>query len=141
VTFPDEYQEPKLGGRGRGLQGQGQRGAGEKSSPSSIDDFASDASEFETLAELRGDIREKVGTALNSRAEEDFRIAAVDAAVDAATVEIPDEIVTGRAGERWERMERQLAQQGMDPNVFLQMQGENARRADRGKRSPTPNVS
>jgi len=58
--------------------------------------------------------------------EEDFRIAAVDAAVAAATVEIPDEIVTGRAGERWERMERQLAQQGMDPNVFLQMQGKRA---------------
>jgi trigger factor len=50
-------------------------------------------------------------------------VAAVDAAVDAATVEVPDDLVTARATERWERMERQLGQQGMDPNVFLQMQG------------------
>jgi trigger factor len=53
----------------------------------------------------------------------DFRIAAVDAAVDAATVEVPADLVTARAAERWERMERQLAGRGMDPRAFLQMQG------------------
>src|SRR5262249_28218788 len=95
----------------------------EKIMPELDDEFASDASEFETLAELRDDIREKVGGALGSRAEEDFRIAAVDAAGDGATVEGPDELVTARATERWERMERQLAQRGMDPNQFLVMQG------------------
>ncbi|HXF31812.1 MAG TPA: trigger factor [Solirubrobacterales bacterium] len=122
VTFPDEYQEPKLAGEDAVFKVKVKE-VREKILPELDDDFASDASEFDTLDELRSDIREKVGNALNGRAEEDFRIAAVDAAVDAATVEIPDEIVTGRAGERWERMERQLAQQGMDPNVFLQMQG------------------
>jgi trigger factor len=122
VTFPDEYQEPALAGEDAVFKVKVKE-VREKVLPELDDDFASDASEFETLEELRGDIREKVAGALNSRAEEDFRIAAVDAAVDAATVEIPDEIVTARAGERWERMERQLAQQGMDPNVFLQMQG------------------
>ena len=122
VTFPDEYQEPKLAGEDAVFKVKVKE-VRAKILPELDDDFASDATEFDTLEELRGDIREKVGTALNSRAEEDFRIAAVDAAVNSATVEIPDEIVTGRAGERWERMERQLAQQGMDPNVFLQMQG------------------
>jgi trigger factor len=122
VTFPDEYQEPKLAGEDAVFKVKVKE-VREKILPELDDDFASDASEFETLEDLRGDIREKVGGALNSRAAEDFRIAAVDAAVDAATVEIPAEIVTARATERWERMERQLAQQGMDPNVFLQMQG------------------
>ena len=36
---------------------------------------------------------------------------------------MPDELVTARATERWERIERQLAQRGMDPNAYLQMQG------------------
>jgi trigger factor len=72
---------------------------------------------------LRDDIREKVGAALGSRAEEDFRAAAIDAAVEASTVEVPDELAAARATERWERMERQLAGRGMDPNQFLQMQG------------------
>jgi trigger factor len=122
VTFPDEYQEPKLSGKDAVFKVKVKE-VREKILPELDDDFASDASEFDTLEELRSDIREKVSGALNSRAEEDFRIAAVDAAVANATVEVPDAIVTARATERWERMERQLAQQGMDPNVFLQMQG------------------
>ena len=95
----------------------------EKVLPELDDDFASEASEFDTLEELRDDIREKVGEAVGQRAEQDFRVAAIDAAVDAATVELPDELVTARADERWERIERQLAQRGMDPDAFLQMQG------------------
>ncbi len=122
VTFPDDYQEEKLAGEDAVFKVKVKE-VREKILPELDDEFASDATEFETLEELRGDIREKVGAALNSRAEEDFRIAAVDAAVENATVAIPDEIVTALATERWERMERQLAQQGMDPNMFLQMQG------------------
>jgi trigger factor len=122
VTFPDEYQAEHLAGEDALFKVKVKE-VREKILPELDDDFAADASEFETLEELRADVREKVGTALNSRAEEDFRIAAIDAAVAAATVEVPADLVTARATERWERMERQLAQRGMDPNAFLQMQG------------------
>lgn len=122
VTFPDEYQAEHLAGEDAVFKVQVKE-VREKILPELDDEFAADASEFETLEELRADIREKVGAALGSRAEEDFRIAAVDAAVAAATLDVPDELVSARATERWERMERQLAQRGMDPNAFLQMQG------------------
>jgi trigger factor len=122
VTFPEEYQAEHLAGKDAVFVVQVKE-VREKILPELDDDFASDASEFDTLEELRADIRAKVGEALNSRAEEDFRIAAIDAAVAAATVDVPDDLVTARATERWERMERQLAGRGMDPNAFLQMQG------------------
>ncbi len=122
VSFPDDYQAEHLAGKDAVFKVEVKE-VREKILPELDDDFAADASEFETLEELRADIREKVGEALNSRAEEDFRIAAVDAAVEAATVDVPADLVTARATERWERMERQLAQRGMDPNAFLQMQG------------------
>jgi len=122
VTFPDEYQAEHLAGK-EAVFNVEVKEVREKILPELDDDFASDASEFDTLEELRADIREKVGEALAGRAEEDFRIAAVDAAVDAATIAVPADLVTARATERWERMERQLAQRGMDPNAFLQMQG------------------
>jgi trigger factor len=122
VTFPEDYQAEHLAGKAAVFNVKVKE-VREKILPGLDDHFASDASEFETLEELRADVREKVGEALGSRAEEDFRIAAVDAAVDAATVEVPADLVTARATERWERMERQLAQGGMDPNAFLQMQG------------------
>src|SRR6202000_2810224 len=123
VTFPEGTPgEPKLAGK-PALFKVKLKEVREKILPDLDDDFASDATEFETLEELRGDIREKVGGALNRRCEEALRISAVDAAVESATVPIPDDIVTARATERWERMERQLAQQGMGPNMFLQMRG------------------
>jgi trigger factor len=122
VTFPEEYQAEHLAGEDAVFNVKVKE-VREKILPELDDDFASDASEFDTLEELRADIRAKVGEALNSRAEEDFRVAAIDAAVAAATVDVPDDLVTARATERWERMERQLAGRGMDPNAFLQMQG------------------
>ncbi len=122
VTFPEDYQAEQLAGEDVVFNIKVKE-VREKILPELDDDFAADASEFDTLEELRDDIRGKVSEALNSRAEEDFRIAAVDAAVDAATVEIPADLATARATERWERTERQLAQRGMDPNAFLQMQG------------------
>jgi len=122
VTFPEDYQAEHLAGEVAQFNVEVKE-VREKILPDLDDDFASDASEFDTLEELRADVREKVGAALGSRAEEDFRIAAIDAAVDAATVDVPADLVTARATERWERMERQLAGRGMDPNTFLQMQG------------------
>ena len=122
VTFPEEYQAEHLAGEDVVFNVKVKE-VREKILPELDDEFASDASEFDTLEELRADIRAKVGEALNSRAEEDFRVAAIDAAVEAATVDVPDDLVTARATERWERMERQLAGRGMDPSAFLQMQG------------------
>lgn len=122
VTFPADYQAEHLAGQAAVFKVKVKE-VREKILPELDDDFASDASEFDSLEELRADIREKVGTALGSRADEDFRVAAIDAAVGEATVDVPADLVTARATERWERMERQLAQRGMDPNAFLQMQG------------------
>jgi trigger factor len=122
VTFPADYQAEHLAGKPVVFKVKVKE-VREKVLPELDDDFASDASEFDTLEELRADIREKVGAALGSRAEEDFRVAAIDAAVAEATVAVTEELATARATERWERMERQLAGRGMDPNQFLQMQG------------------
>jgi trigger factor len=122
VTFPEDYQAEELAGQDAVFAVEVKE-VREKVLPELDDDFASEASEFDTLGELRADIGKRVGEAVDERAEQDFRVAAVDAAVDAATVELPDDLVAARAAERWERMERQLAGRGMSPDAFLQMQG------------------
>jgi trigger factor len=122
VSFPEDYHAEHLAGKGAVFEVEVKE-VREKILPGLDDEFAAEASEFETLEELRADIREKVGQALGSRAEEDFRVAAIDAAVDAATVTVPDDLAAARAAERWERTERQLAGRGMNPDAFLQMQG------------------
>jgi trigger factor len=122
VTFPNDYQSEQLAGQDAVFKVEVKE-VREKVLPELDDDFATEASEFDTLEELRADIAERVAEAMEDRVEQDFRVAAVDAAVDAATVEVPDELVAARAAERWERVERQLAGGGMSPDTFLQMQG------------------
>lgn len=122
VTFPEDYQAEHLAGEDAVFAVKVKE-VREKILPELDDEFAAEASEFETLEELRADVGEKVGEAIEGRAEEDFRIAAVDAAVEAATVEVPPSLVAARATERLERMERQLTERGMDPAAFVQMQG------------------
>ena len=122
VTFPDDYQAEELAGQDAVFRVKVKE-VREKVLPDLDDDFAAQASEFDTLDELRADIAEKVNEALESRIEQDFRVAAVDAAVAEATVETSDELVEARAEERWQRAERQLAGQGMSPESFLLMQG------------------
>jgi trigger factor len=95
----------------------------EKQLPHLDDDFASEASEFETLDELREEIRSRIAEALEHRVEDDFRAAAVDAAADNATIDLPKELVHARAHEMWERLERSLSARGIDPGAYVQMQG------------------
>src|SRR6185436_4469771 len=122
VTFPDDYQAEKLAGQDAVFAVKVKE-VREKVLPELDDDFAAEASEFDTLEELRTDIAKRVGEVVEGRVEQDFRVAAVDAAVDAASVEVPDELVAARAAERLERLERQLAGRGMSSDAFLQMQG------------------
>jgi len=122
VTFPDEYQAEELAGEDAVFAVEVKE-VREKILPELDDEFASEASEFETLEELRADIAKRVGEVVGERAEQDFRVAAVDAAVDAASVDVPGALVDARAEERWERVERQLAGSGMSPDAYLQMQG------------------
>jgi trigger factor len=122
VTFPDEYRAEPLAGKEAVFTVEVKE-VREKILPELDDDFASEASEFDTLEELRADIRERLSEVVGRRIEEDFRVAAVDAAVDAATLDLPGELVAARAAERWESVERQLSARGMSPDGYLQLQG------------------
>lgn len=122
VTFPDEYQAEQLAGRDATFE-VAVKEVREKQLPEVDDDFAADNSDFDTLEELRADIEQRLLHAAGHRVDHEFRDAALRAAVEAAEIEVPEEIVTARATEVWERIERQLQQAGMDPAAYLQMQG------------------
>lgn len=128
VTFPDDYQAEDLAGEDAVFTVEVKE-VREKVLPELDDDFAAEASEFETLAELREDIGKRVAEVLGERAEQDFRLAAIDAAVAKAEVDLPDELITARAGERLERVERQLVGRGMSLDSYLQVQGKTREQA------------
>lgn len=122
VTFPEEYGAENLAGKPAVFKVTVKE-VREKQLPELDDDFAADNSDFDTLEELRADIEHKILHAMEHRVEDQFRESVLDAVVATATIDVPDEIVEARAVEVWERIERQLSSRGMDPNMYLQMQG------------------
>jgi trigger factor len=122
VTFPDDHQPEDLAGETATFSVTVKE-VREKDLPELDDDFASEASEFDTMDELRDHLRERIGEALARRSEAEFREAAVDAAVAAATIDVPHDLVHARAHEMWERIERSLEARGVSPQAYAQMQG------------------
>jgi len=122
VTFPDEYRPEALAGKTANFKVTVKE-VREKQLPELGDDFASEASEFDTLEELRSEIRDRIAAALEQRSEDDFRAAAVDAAAANATIDLPKELVHARAHDMWDRLERSLRSRGIDPAAYVQMQG------------------
>ena len=95
VSFPDDHQPAELAGRTASFAVEVKE-VREKQLPELGDEFASEASEFDTLDELRESIRTRVAEALAQRSEAEFREAAVDAAAANATARAP---ARGRARE------------------------------------------
>ena len=122
VEFPAEYPAEELRGRQAAFDVE-VKDVKRKDLPDLDDDFASEASEFDTIDELRADIEHKLEHAQEHTIEDEFREAAVDAAVSEADLELPDDLVAARAEEMWERTERMLAAQGIAPETYLQASG------------------
>ena len=122
VRFPDDHRPESLAGKQASFEVTVKE-VREKELPELDDEFAAEASEFETLDELRDEIRRRVAAALDARAESEFREAAVDAAAASARIDLPKELIHARAHEMWERLERSLTVRSINPQAYLQMQG------------------
>jgi trigger factor len=121
ITFPDDYQAKELAGREAEFKVT-VREVKAKQLPALDDDFAAEVG-FDTIDELREDIRARIGQAESQRIEAEFREAALDAAVAKATVDVPDALVEARAKEMWESMLHTLAHQGIDRQTYLRLSG------------------
>jgi trigger factor len=122
VTFPDDYPAEAVAGKTAEFEVQVKE-VREKELPELNDDFAAEASEFDSLAALRESISDQIKQIIERQIAERFSEAALDAAVANAKVELPEPVVQARAAEMWRRVERSLQQQGVDPDNYLQLQG------------------
>jgi trigger factor len=122
IDFPAEYHSDDLAGKHATFEVE-VKDVKEKELPELDDDFASEASEFDTMAELRSHIEGRLRHAQEHTIEDEFREAVVDAAVAEAEVELPGDLVGARAEEMWGRTERALRAQGLDPDTYLKATG------------------
>jgi len=89
------------------------------------DDFAKDVSEFDTLDELRADLRHKLEIAAEKKAEAAVREALVEKAAAAAEVEIPERMIEARVESMTQEMLRPAVQQGLTPEDYFRLTNTN----------------
>ncbi len=123
VTFPEEYHAKELAGK-PALFKVSVKEVKEKQLPELDDEFASEVSDFETLAEYKEDIRKKLG----EKKEEDAKRAKEDAAVEAviaqAQMEIPDAMVETQQRQMLDDFAQRLQMQGMSLDLYCQYTGQ-----------------
>jgi trigger factor len=123
VTFPEEYPN-ELGGKDATFDVTVHE-VKSKRLPELDDDFASEASEFDTLEELRDDIAAKLREGEERTIEREYEEAVLQAAADEAQVELPEPLIHARAHELIEQTLGALARQGINKETYLQIAGKN----------------
>lgn len=91
--------------------------------PAADDEFAKMASEFETLQELRDDLREKLGEAKAAEARGELRDRLLQALVDRVDVELPERLVDHETEHRVEEATRRAERAGLTLDQVLETQG------------------
>jgi trigger factor len=122
VTFPLDYTEESLRGQAV-LFNVHVKEIKERDLPPFDDDFVKEASEFETLDELRASVREQLEAAVEQRVTGEFRGRVLDAVAENAEVEVPNVMVHEKAHEMVESFERSIRAQGMEPEQYYQLAG------------------
>jgi trigger factor len=121
ISFPDDYGAPDLAGQDAEFAVTVKE-VKAKELPPLDDDLAAEAG-FDTLDELRDDIRERLTEADTERVEAEFRETVLDAAVAGATIDVPDSLIAARSRELWEQMIHTLSHQGISKDTYLRISG------------------
>jgi len=112
VTFPAEYHSEELAGK-EAIFKTDIKKIQRKELSALDDEFAKDVSEFETLDELKTDLRNKLLKQGEEQAKVNHSKAVISTVVDSASVEIPEVMINERIKAMVEDLKRNLAQQGM----------------------------
>ena len=122
VTFPMDYAEESLRGESV-LFNVHVKEIKERDLPPLDDEFVKEASEFETLDELRAAMREQLEAAAEQRVDGEFRGRVLDVVAEGVDVQVPEVMVHEKAHEMVDSFERSIRSQGMEPEQYYQLAG------------------
>lgn len=121
ITFPEEYT-PELAGKAVVFKVKVQE-VKEPQKPELDDEFAKDVSEFDTLADFRKDLGEKLKTRRESQAKTEFERAITDQLIDNMEADVADAIVEQQADRMMEDYAMRIQSQGIPFEQYLSMMG------------------
>ncbi|MDA8212356.1 MAG: trigger factor [Clostridia bacterium] len=122
VTFPEEYHSAELAGKAAVFKVKVNSIRRKELLPVD-DEFAKDVSEFDTLEELKTDIRNRLKETAGKKAEIAVKEQLIQKAVENATVEIPAVMVDTRLNVMLNDMAQRLQRQGISFEDYLRFTG------------------
>ena len=122
VTFPEDYHEKSLAGKEAVFKCK-VNAITVKELPDADDEFASEVSEFETLAEYKEDIKKKLTEKKEKEARAKKEAQAIEKAVENATMEIPDAMIDTQVQSMMEDFARRMQSQGLSLEQYFQFTG------------------
>ncbi len=122
VTFPKDYPAKELEGK-EAIFKIKLHEIKKKELPEINDEFAKDASEFDTLDEWKKSIREKLEKANTSKAKFETEDNAIEEVCKASKVDIPSGMIETQIDNMEQDISSRLSYQGMKLDQYLQMIG------------------
>ena len=119
VSFPEDYHVKELAGKAAEFTVNVHE-VKRKQLPELSDEFAKSAGSFETLDALKADMKAKMLSAAETRAKNEYERLVVKAAVDNATVDLPDIMVDDRTARIVEDFAYNLESRGMKLDQYLE---------------------
>lgn len=122
VTFPEDYHSEELKGKPAVFKTK-VNAISYKELPELDDEFAKDVSEFDTLAELKEDIKKKLTESADARTKQEKENTAVDKVIENMTVDVPECMVDSRIESTIRENNARMAQQGISFEQYLGYMG------------------
>ena len=122
VTFPEDYHAKDLAGKAA-VFAVDIKEVKTKELPALDDEFASEVSEFDTMDEYRADLRMKLEETKKTSAKNANENAAIDAAVAAAEVELPELMVNTQVDDSINQQARRMKAQGISLADYMKYTG------------------
>ena len=120
VTFPEQYQAAELAGKPAVFKCLVHE-VKETQKPALDDEFAKDVSEFDTLDELKADLKVKIKENKERAAEDEYDEKLIDAMLEHFEAEIPEVMFEAQIDRIVEDFGYKLSMQGMGLDTYLQM--------------------
>ena len=122
VTFPEDYQAAELAGKPAVFKCTVKE-IKEKQLPDLDDEFASEVSEFDTMAEYREDVKKNLTEKKEAEAKNAKEDAVIDAIIAEAQMEIPDAMVETQQRQMVEDFAQRIQSQGISMEQYMQFTG------------------
>lgn len=122
VPFPENYHAADLAGKESTFKIKLHE-IKETELPELDDEFAKDVSEFDTLEELKNDIRSKIQQSYDNTAQTKVEDTLIDGVIAGMKAEIPQCMYEHRIDDMVADFERRLQSQGMNLELYMQYTG------------------